>query len=173
MMRTIQKLLEILAIPVLLVGCATAGILKIDEVRACLSEGADIKVVTACIEKVGNYDTIEPYSFDWWWIIDYCDKVEYQNCSRKDLATKLTAATEDKSGKGQHKISPPGVLRSRYDMEFDVVAEPSVLFSSNRGNLGGAFVMLYVFYNKEDGKVIGWSNMGSGLHRFDFHELKR
>lgn len=155
-MKNFKRWFVVLTVPVFLAGCVTSGMLKINEVRTCLSVGADINTVTACIEKIGGYNRVEPYRFDWWWITEYCSNVEYKNCSSTNLADALTKTLSSTVPQAQ----------------FEIVAQPTIMFRSDWGSLGGSLVNLSVFYNKDSKKVIGWANMGSGLHRFDFRSKK-
>lgn len=153
-MKRLIDLVKLLSIKLLILsmlgGCVSVSMLHIDELNMCLVVGEEVSKVSSCIGKVGGYDivNINKNAIHWSWVTEQCR--EFNNCSSKDIAIGL-AKVEDKKLQG-----------------YFSVGEPSIVARSHWSNLGGQLVMLYVFYNEGTGKVIGWVNMGSGRHRFNF-----
>ncbi|HEY6096055.1 MAG TPA: hypothetical protein VIU93_13985 [Gallionellaceae bacterium] len=130
-----------------------ANTAAVAEVKECLRVGANVRDVSSCISEVGEYEAIRDVSFHWNWIVDYCGDSAAKNCSDHELQSRLT-------------------IKKGSTFATADVAEPTVLFRSKKGGIGGPFVMLYVFYRVSDGTVIGWSNVGTTLYEIDFRTPK-
>jgi hypothetical protein len=148
-------------------SCATTASLKINEIRECLAVGADINFVASCIKPSFGYQMKSSeggkYGMDIYRLKMFCPDASYRNCSHWDLHERVNI------GLGYIIIQPEGKKQG----ELEVVRDPYLLFYSEAGNLGGPFVMLYVFYKESDGRVIGWANLGSALHQFDFRAAQK
>lgn len=137
--------------PSILIGISgCADISSVRRAKKCLDVGVNIENVSSCIKRSGEYEEARNAKFHWNWIEEYCADPAMRNCST-DLPSRLT--------KSNHSGA-------------ELVAESTLLFRAKSGNLGGPFVMLYVFYGG-DQAVIGWSNMGAKLYDWDFQEQQQ
>ena len=142
-------------------SCSSIETLKIHEINKCLNVNEKIEIVSQCIKKFPEYasnDSLKGKHIGVSSVADYCNDSNFMNCSHKNIFNKLHVGKQD--------IKDPGT--NEKTGESEVILNPYKLFYSKAGNLGGQFILLYVFYDQETKKVIGWINRGSALHKYNF-----
>lgn len=146
-------------------SCLSVSDLKINQVNKCMKIGERIEVVSQCIEQYPEYTTfasITGTNISWNRITDYCTDTYYKNCSHVNLSKSLLVGMKgiiytDSTGTREEK------LKSK------VILNPYKLFYSRSQNWGGNIVMLYIFYDELDRRVLGWINLGSRLNKYNFN----
>lgn len=144
-------------------ACSSLETLKIAQINECLEIGRKVESVSQCIEQYKEYEKSEPNTLGkiaLYRVSDYCAKNDYGNCSHIGLIEALSIGKED--------IKDPASGEKKGEIE--VILNPYLLFSSRSQNLGGRIIMLYIFYNNNTQRVIGWVNLGSIVDKYRFNK---
>lgn len=144
-------------------GCSGPSKLQAERVVSCLNYGEEIELVSSCIERLGEYQKSKSKllgNIPLYRITDICNKYVNTSCSNSMLSETLSV--------GEENIHEPGNGENQGKLE--VILNPYKLFLSRSQNLGGRHIMLYVFYDEETGRVVGWINLGSVVDRYNFNK---
>lgn len=144
-------------------ACSNLETLRVDQINKCLEVGVKVDSVSQCIDQYKEYEKGKSNTLDkipLYRVSDYCNKSYYMSCNSVDLVESLSIGKED--------IKEPASGKKKGEIE--VILNPYVLFSSHSQNFGGRIIMLYVFYEKNTQRVVGWINLGSVVDKYRFNK---